>query len=126
MRLRACVKQGLPPVFACSPPALLIHNMPECHDERRVRAFALLDVASFGAEGGGNPIFITLALLTMIVGLPFLVVSTTAPLLQRWFNHTGHPAAKDPYFLYGASNAGSILGLLLYPVAVERFLGLDE
>src|SRR5262249_48611128 len=83
-------------------------------------------VASFGAEGGGNPIFVTLGLLAMIVGIPFLVVSTTAPLLQRWFNHTGHPAAKDPYFLYGASNAGSILGLLLYPALVERFLGLDE
>jgi hypothetical protein len=83
-------------------------------------------VAGFGAEGGGNPIFLTLGLLTMIVGIPFLVVSTTAPLLQRWFHNTGDPAAKDPYFLYGASNAGSILGLLLYPVGVEYFLGLDE
>jgi hypothetical protein len=82
-------------------------------------------VAGFGAEGGGNPIFVTLALLTLIVGLPFLVVSTTAPLLQRWFHNTGHPAAKDPYFLYGASNLGSILGLILYPVLVERYLGLD-
>jgi hypothetical protein len=83
-------------------------------------------VLGFGAEGGGNPILLTLALLAMIVGIPFLVVSTTAPLLQRWFGHTGDPAAKDPYFLYGASNAGSILGLLLYPVLIERYLGLND
>jgi hypothetical protein len=82
-------------------------------------------VAGFGAEGGGNPIWVTLGLLTLIVGLPFLVVSTTAPLLQRWFHNTGHPAAKDPYFLYGASNLGSILGLIMYPLVVERYLGLD-
>ena len=83
-------------------------------------------VGGFGAEGGGNPILDTLILLTIIVGVPFLVVSTTAPLLQRWFNQTGHPAAKDPYFLYGAGNAGSILGLLMYPVAIEYLLGLQE
>ena len=39
--------------------------------------------------------------------LPFFVVSTTAPLLQRWFAGTGHPAAVDPYFLYGASNSAA-------------------
>jgi len=83
-------------------------------------------VAGFGAEGGGNPIFATLGLLTGIVGIPFLVVSTTAPLLQRWFHNTGHPAARDPYFLYGASNLGSILGLIMYPVLVERYLDLNE
>ncbi len=83
-------------------------------------------VATFGAEGGGNPIFATLGLLCVIVGIPFLVVSTTAPLLQRWFHNTGHPAAKDPYFLYGASNLGSILGLLLYPACVEYLLGLND
>jgi hypothetical protein len=85
-----------------------------------------LFIGEFGAEGGGNPIFITLGLLTLIIGIPFLVVSTTAPLLQRWFASTGHPAAKDPYFLYGASNAGSILGLVLYPLLVERYLGLHD
>jgi hypothetical protein len=85
-----------------------------------------LYVGQFGAEGGGNPIFMTLWLLALIVGIPFLIVSTTAPLLQRWFASTGHPAAKDPYFLYGASNAGSIMGLLLYPAFVESFFGLQE
>ena len=54
-----------------------------------------------------------------MVGLPFFVVATSAPLLQRWFATTNHPAAKDPYFLYGASNLGSMLALLSYPVFFE-------
>ncbi|MCI0463703.1 MAG: hypothetical protein L0Z62_42755 [Gemmataceae bacterium] len=68
---------------------------------------------------GANPILSTLGILTVVVGVPFFVVATSAPLLQKWFSYTGHPAAKDPYFLYGASNLGSILGLLAYPVIVE-------
>jgi hypothetical protein len=66
-----------------------------------------------------NPIFSLLWKLSLMVGLPFLLVSTTAPLLQKWFSQTGHPAAKDPYFLYGASNFGSLLGLALYPSVME-------
>ena len=73
-------------------------------------------------ETVGNPIFSLLGKLTIMVGLPFFMVSTTAPLLQKWFFHTGHPAAKDPYFLYGASNFGSMLGLALYPTVVEPWL----
>src|SRR5262249_31993677 len=49
---------------------------------------------------------------------------TSAPLLQRWFSSTDHPAATDPYFLYGASNLGSMLALLGYPVLVEPYLSL--
>jgi hypothetical protein len=69
-----------------------------------------------------NPIFQLLIKLSIMVGLPFLMVSTTAPLLQKWFFHTGHPAARDPYFLYGASNFGSMLGLGLYPTVIEPWL----
>lgn len=60
------------------------------------------------------------------VGLPFLVLSTTSPLLQRWFASTGHPAARDPYFLYAASNAGSLVGLLAYPLLIEPRLTLKH
>ncbi len=73
---------------------------------------------------GANPIGKTLLYLAVIVGLPFFVVATSAPLLQKWFGATGHPAAKDPYFLYGASNLGSMLALLAYPVLVEPWIGL--
>lgn len=73
---------------------------------------------------GGNPIPQTLMLLATLVGIPFFVVSTTAPLLQKWFAYSGDPAAKDPYFLYGASNLGSLLSLLFYPVLIEPFAAL--
>jgi hypothetical protein len=72
----------------------------------------------------GNPVLALLGKLTVLVGLPFFAVSTTAPLLQRWFVHTGHPAGRDPYFLYGASNLGSIIGLALYPLVLEPFVNL--
>src|SRR4051794_7259961 len=73
---------------------------------------------------GANPGPWLLMLLLASVGVPFFVVSTTAPLLQRWFAGTGHPAAGDPYFLYGASNVGSMLALLGYPLVVEPNLRL--
>ena len=73
-----------------------------------------------------NPVPALLGLLAVAVGLPFFVVSTTAPLLQRWLAATSHPAAADPYFLYRASNLGSVLGLLAYPLAVEPALRLAE
>ena len=66
-----------------------------------------------------------LALLAVAVGLPFFAVSATSPVLQAWFAATGHRAARDPYVLYAASNLGSMLALLAYPVFVERFLRLD-
>ena len=65
-----------------------------------------------------------LALLIVALGLPFFVVSTTGPLLQTWFAHTNHPLAHDPYFLYAASNAGSLVALLAYPTLIEPTLSL--
>jgi hypothetical protein len=73
-----------------------------------------------------NPVPWLLGLLAVTVGLPFFVVSTTAPLLQRWLAATDHPAAADPYFLYRASNLGSVLGLLGYPLVVEPSMRLAE
>ncbi len=74
----------------------------------------------------GNPIFLLLGLLLVSVGLPFFVISTTNPLIQRWLSDTDHPAARDPYFLYRASNLGSVIGLLGYPLVVERELTLTN
>ena len=67
-----------------------------------------------------------IALMAWTVGLPFLAVAATAPLIQRWFADSGHAAAGDPYFLYGASNLGSILALLSYPLLVEPTLTLHQ
>src|SRR6185437_14851528 len=77
-------------------------------------------------KGGENPILGLLLLLSLSVGLPMFVVSSSAPLLQKWFASTSHPAAKDPYFLYGASNLGSMMALIAYPVVVEPFLRLGQ
>jgi hypothetical protein len=76
--------------------------------------------------GDAHPIPWLLAMLFVAVGIPFFVISTSAPLLQKWFAGTGHPSARDPYFLYGASNIGSMLALLAYPTIVEPFLPLAE
>lgn len=77
------------------------------------------NVEDWAPPAGSNPIWSTLLLLAIVVGVPFFVVSTSAPLLQKWFASTGHPAAQDPYFLYGASNLGSLLSLVAYPFLVE-------
>lgn len=73
-----------------------------------------------------NPVTWLLLLLLLSVGLPFFVVSSTAPLLQKWFAQTGHASAHDPYFLYGASNLGSLLALVAYPVLIEPYLRLHH
>jgi hypothetical protein len=76
-----------------------------------------------GEPGGADPRWWVLRALASTVGLPFFALSATAPLLQHWFSQTNNPKAKDPYFLYSASNAGSLLGLLAYllvePVATR-------
>jgi hypothetical protein len=64
--------------------------------------------------------------LTSALGLPFLILSATAPLVQRWFATFDHPAAQHPYVLYAASNAGSLLGLIAFPVLLEPNLRLSE
>jgi hypothetical protein len=73
-----------------------------------------------------NPIPWLLGFLTLTAGLPLFVVSTTAPLLQKWFASTTHSDAGNPYFLYAASNAGSLLGLLGYPILIEPKLRLAQ
>ncbi|MCJ7564258.1 MAG: hypothetical protein MUP52_06685, partial [Candidatus Aminicenantes bacterium] len=75
---------------------------------------------------GTNPAWWLLAVLAVSVGLPFFVVSASSPLLQRWFSASGHRWAADPYFLYAASNLGSLLALVSYPVLVEPRLRLAE
>jgi len=84
-------------------------------------AFAVLPIAvprGWMPPTDTSPVGWMLALLAVGVGLPFFVVSTTGPLIQRWFSAGTHPTARDPYFLYAASNAGSMAGLLSYPLLI--------
>jgi hypothetical protein len=71
-----------------------------------------------------TPLFWVLQVLFVMVGVPFFVVSTTSPLLQSWFARTHHQTDKDPYFLYAASNTGSLVALLAYPFLVQPHLSL--
>lgn len=74
----------------------------------------------------GNPVNLVLGVLAVSIGFPFLVLSAGAPLLQKWFAQCHHSAARDPYFLYAASNAGSLAGLLAYPFLLEPRLPLSQ
>lgn len=65
-----------------------------------------------------------LSILTLSLGAPFVLLSSTGPLLQVWFSRTSHPSAHNPYFLYAASNAGSLIALLSYPFLIERAITL--
>ena len=68
-------------------------------------------------RAGDDPVRSILFLLTATIGLPFVVLSATGPLLQRWFSLV-RPGVS-PYRLYALSNAGSLLALLAYPALVE-------
>jgi hypothetical protein len=80
--------------------------------------------AAWRSPSQDHPAIWLLALLILALGLPFFVVSTTGPLVQTWFARTNHPLAHDPYFLYAASNTGSLLALLAYPTFIEPNLSL--
>jgi hypothetical protein len=72
----------------------------------------------------GEPYLWQIGLFTVAIGLPFVAVAANAPLLQAWFARTGHPQGNDPYFLYAASNLGSLIALLGYPFVLEPAFGL--
>ncbi|MFN0088137.1 MAG: spermidine synthase, partial [Blastocatellia bacterium] len=85
---------------------------------------AISESALKSLDNGAQPVAWLLGQLLMTVGLPFFMLSTGGPLLQQWFSRTDHPTAKDPYFLYGASNLGSLAALLGYPLLIEPALRL--
>lgn len=70
--------------------------------------------------GDENPTLRILGLLTVSIGLPYFVLSTTGPLLQAWFAR--ERSGLVPYRLFALSNFGSMLALLAYPVLVEPVL----
>ena len=78
-----------------------------------------LSIADWGAPPASGTAFWLLGLFTVSIGLPFFALAANNPLLQTWFVRTGHREAHDPYFLYAASNIGSFLALLSYPLLLE-------
>ena len=80
----------------------------------------------FGDPDSAHPALWLLGVLALSIGAPFAALSATAPLVQAWYARVraGHPDAENPYVLYAASNLGSLLALLAYPVLVEPLLRL--
>jgi SAM-dependent methyltransferase len=114
---------------------LLINKVPPhltgiVHLAVCVVAFAFLPIGKLmgwmGDPPPGDPYLWQLAAFTLVIGLPFVAVSANAPLLQAWFARSGHPDARDPYFLYAASNLGSLIALLGYPFVLEPAFGLSQ
>ncbi len=62
--------------------------------------------------------------LAKMLGAPFVLLAAASPLLQRWYASTDEPDADEPYRLYSASNAGSVVGLLSYPFLIEPLVDL--
>ena len=83
-----------------------------------------LTIGTSEPPSGANPVWWLLKMMAVRVGLPFLVISTMAPLLQRWYATLPVPSSSDPYFLYAASNLGSMLSLLAYPFVLEPAWGV--
>jgi hypothetical protein len=82
------------------------------------------------ADGWGMPTpgreeTFLLGLFAVSIGFPFFALSANGPLLQAWFARSGHPDAQNPYFLYAASNVGSLLALFAYPVIAEPLSSLS-
>lgn len=75
--------------------------------------------AGWGEPPASGTEFWLLGLFAVSIGLPFFALAANNPLLQAWFVRTGHIDGKDPYFLYAASNIGSFLALLSYPILIE-------
>jgi hypothetical protein len=81
---------------------------------------AITPGVSWKPQSGGDPTHNVLAIILVSTGLPFFVLSTTGPLLQRWFARLGGGAGT--YKLYSISNLGSLLGLLTFPFLLEPAL----
>lgn len=97
-----------------------------------VHALVLTAALALAGVFGGRPASVSIErpelallwLLAVTVGPVFFAVSSAGPLLQSWFGRIGHGRSRDPYFLYSASNAGSFVGLLAYPLVIEPSLAL--
>jgi hypothetical protein len=83
----------------------------------------ILPDVSFKPDDSFSPILQVLFILSISVGLPYFLLSTTSILLQKWFSII--QSEKSPYPLYALSNTASLLALLTYPVVIEPFLPLQ-
>ena len=104
---------------------------------RRLLVYSGLAMASLGllhlnidttsaASATSAPLAWLLSTLVSAIGAAFLVLAISASVLQSSLASSGHDSAHDPYFLYVASNAGSLAALIAYPLVIEPWLGLGQ
>ncbi len=111
---------------------LLVRHVPAAstgfiHLALSAFAFLFLPIAipaGWSEPPPGDAYLWQLGLFAVAIGVPFAAVSANAPLLQAWFSRVGHRQSADPYFLYAASNLGSLIALLGYPFVFEPAFGL--
>jgi hypothetical protein len=87
-----------------------------------ILALPVIPKDAWRPTGWEDPTLRILGLLAITLGLPYLLLSATSPILQAWYAR--RPEAAQPYRLFAFSNAGSMLGLLSYPVVVEPFFSV--
>jgi hypothetical protein len=78
-----------------------------------------LELPEASADAVRRPVIWLVSALVVWLGAPLLVLSSSAPLLQRWFVSASAWKGRDPYFLYAASNLGSLIALVAYPLLLE-------
>ena len=76
-------------------------------------------------DGAPTALWLVLV-LTAAVGFPFVALATNGPTMQRWYADLPVAGAAQPYRLFAASNAGSLVGLIAYPTLVEPNLDLPD
>jgi len=79
--------------------------------------------AYWGAASATDPAWQILVLLTASIGLPFVALSATNPLLQDWLARTGN---RSPYRLFALSNFASLAALILYPIVIEPWFDIHK
>ena len=102
---------------------LLTHRLtarmqPLVHCALLLAALLLLPVMPgerWKPTGPGDPAWQIIAMLTVVLGLPYFLLSATSPLLQKWLAQDG----SEPYRLFALSNVGALLALTAYPIWIE-------
>jgi hypothetical protein len=100
-----------------------LHIFLLCATILAILCFSIVPSPAWKPMGNQSPIAGILGLLLVSIGAPYLVLSSTSPLLQVWFSRT-HPGFS-PYRLYALSNLGSLLAILGYPFLIEPELTLS-
>lgn len=89
-------------------------------------ALPIIPAAHWRNATGIAPEWQIAGVLATTVGLPYFLLSSTGPLLQKWLSEgaASDPSTASVYRLFALSNFGSLLGLLSYPFAIEPFVSV--